>query len=276
MTPSLVVLTDFHAVTNRALSYAAGLAVPLKAHLLLLHARHDDLLAPEEYGDSYHTWRGEQKTAYALQDLAISQPVPTEVDISDEALPYAVREAVRHRHPLLLVLDRPDPTIAAEELVVRTALNLLRHAPYPLLLVPGAGWDAFPPRRLLLAVDGQPFGLRPHQDLLRQLLLATQGTLDVVHVAGDERAGAGPAVVLGTVRENDLVDALADSSLHQVYHPTAAGGILQEAARLEADLLVVVARPHGLIGRLFHDSVTGRLLRESPIPVLVLPAEAEE
>ena len=276
MTPSLVVLTDFHAVKNRALSYAAGLAVPLQAHLLLLHARHDDLLAPEEYGDSYHTWRGEQKTAYALQDLAARQPVPTEVDISDEALPYAVREAVRHRHPLLLVLDRPDPAIAAEELVVRTALNLLRHAPYPLLLVPGADGTTFPPRRLLLAVDGQPFALRPHQDLLRQLLLATRGTFDVVHVAGSEHGGLRPAVVLGTVCENDLVDALPDSSLHRVYHPTAAGGILQEAARQAADMLVVVARPHSWMGGLFHDSVTGRLLRESPIPVLVLPAEADE
>ena len=112
MTLSLIVLTDFHAVPNRALSYAAGLAIPLKADLLLLlHVRHDDLLAPEEYGDSYHTGRGERKTAYALQDLATSQPVPTEVAVSDEALSYAVREAVRHRHPLLLVLDRPDPVL---------------------------------------------------------------------------------------------------------------------------------------------------------------------
>ena len=275
MTPSLIVRTGFHAVPNRARSYAAGLAALLKADLLLLHVRHDDLLAPESYGDSYHTWRGEQKTAYALQDLATSQPVPTEVDISDEALPYAVREAIRHRHPLLLVLDRPDPAIAAEELVVSTALNLLSRVPYPLLLVPGADGDACPPRRLLLAVDGQPFRLCPHQDLLRRLQSATQGTLNVVHVADAEHADASPAGVLGTVRENDLVDALADSSLHRVYHPTVVEGLLQEAARLGADLLVVVARPHGFFGRLFHESVTARLLRQSPIPVLVLPAEAE-
>ena len=49
MTPSLVMLTDFHAVTNRALSYAAGLAVPLQAHLL--HVRHD----PNFIGHMYRT-----------------------------------------------------------------------------------------------------------------------------------------------------------------------------------------------------------------------------
>ena len=273
MIPSLVVLTDFYAVTNRALSYAAGLAVPLRAHLMLLHTRHDALLAPDDYGSNYHTRPGERKTAYALQELAAGQPVPTEVDISEEVLPAAVREAVRHRHPLLVALGRPNSDLATEDLVVRTALGLLRHAPYPLLLVPGAGWDAFPPRRLLLAVDGQPFSLRPHQDVLRKLLAATQGTLDVVHVAANAPGGADPAVVLGTVRENDLVDALPDSSLHQVYHPTALGGIRQDAARHKADMLVVVARPHSWLGGLFHDSVTGQLLRESPIPVLVLPAE---
>ena len=57
MTPSIVVLTDFFAGTNRALSYAAGLAVPLKASLLLLHVRHDELLAPEEFA-SRHTTAG--------------------------------------------------------------------------------------------------------------------------------------------------------------------------------------------------------------------------
>lgn len=46
MIPSLVVLTDFYAVTNRALSYAGGLAVPLGAQLVLLHVRHDPLLGP--------------------------------------------------------------------------------------------------------------------------------------------------------------------------------------------------------------------------------------
>lgn len=45
MSPYLIILTDFFAVLNHALSYAAGLTMTLPAHLLLLHARHDELLA---------------------------------------------------------------------------------------------------------------------------------------------------------------------------------------------------------------------------------------
>ena len=271
MASPLVVLTDFFAVTNRALSYAAALALPLKAELVLLHVRHNTLLSPDDY--SRATPVSQHKTDQALQKLAADQPVPTQVDVSEEFLPDAVKEAVRRHHPLLLVMGRPGSATAPEELLTSTAMDLLRNAPYPLLVIPAAGWDAFPPRRLLLAVDGEPFQLAQHQDVLRQLLAATQGTLDIVRVMDDEHSRLGAVAVLETVRENDLRDLLPENRLHEVYHPEVVAGVLQEASRQEADLLVVVARNHSVLGGLFHSSVTAQILRDSPIPVLVLPAE---
>ncbi|GAA3991740.1 universal stress protein [Hymenobacter antarcticus] len=271
MKPSIVVLTDFFAVTNRALSYAAGLAVPLKASLLLLHARHDELLAPEEFA-SRHTAEGEQKTVYALEKLAAAQPVATAVDISNFSLAEAVREVVGQCPPLLVVLGRAGAEPAPEDLVTATAMDLLGHTPYPLLVIPPAGWDAFPPRRLLLAVDGEPFSLVEYRDVLSQLLLATHGTLSLVRVTANGETAPSAAAVLDTVRPNDLVNELAEGSLRQVYQNTVVGGVLQEAADQQADMLVIIARRHSLIGGLFHRSVTAQLLRESVIPVLVLPA----
>ncbi len=272
MTPPLVVLTDFFAVSNRALSYAAGLAVPLNTQLVLLHVRHDGLLAPYAYS-SYYTRRGERKATEALHQLAADQPVPTEVDISAAWLPDAVKETVRLHHPLLLVLGRPGAANPPEDIVVQTAMNLLQEAPYPLLVVPSVGWDVYPPRRLLLAVDGEPFRLLPHQDVVRRLLRATSASFDVVHVIDDDH-GEGPAAeVLDTIRDNDLVDTLPEGDDHEAFRPTVVGGILWEIARRNADMLVVVARRHSLLGSLFHESITAQLLRESPIPVLLLPAE---
>ena len=273
MTSSLVVLTDFYAVTNRALSYAAALALPLRAHLVLLHVRHSQLLAPDEYSGTYPGW-AERRTARALGQLAGQQGVPTEVAISEEFLPDAVQEAVRRHHPLLVVMGRSGADTVPAEVLTSTAMDVLRHAAHPLLVVPAPGWDAFPPRRLLLAVDGEPFSLGEHQDVVGRLLFATGATLDVVHVSDDEHARPTTTErVLDTVRANDLVDELSISQLHEVYHPTVVGGVLEEAARQQADMLVVVARRHSLLGGLFHDSMTARILRESPIPVLVLPAE---
>ena len=271
MTPSIVVLTNFFAVSNRALSYAAGLAVPLKASLLLLHARHNELLAPAEFA-SRHTAEGEVRTLYALEKLAAEQPVATMVDISNFSLAEAVQEVVGQRPPLLVVMGRTGAEPAPEDLVTDTAMDLLRHTPYPLLVIPPAGWDQFPPRRLLLAVDGEPFRLAEYHDVLSQLLLANHGTLSLVQVTDNAETAPHPAAVLDSVRTNNLVPELAESSLRQVHQNTVVGGILQEAAGQQADMLVVIARRHSLLGGLFHRSVTAQLLRESAIPVLVLPA----
>ena len=274
MAPSLVVLTDFFAVTNRALSYAAGLAVPLNAQLVLLHTRYDGLPAPEGFG-ARHTPQGEHKTDQALLRLAAEQTVPTEVDVAEGFLPEAVTEAVRRHHPLFMVLGRPSTATEPAELLTSVVMDLLRHAPHPLLLVPAVGWDAFPPRRFLLAVDGQPFTLNDHdhQKVLSRLLQANHATLDAVYVTNNKHALPGADNALETVRANDLVNTFANSRLHEVHHAAVVGGVLEEAARLEADVLVVVVRRHSLLGSLFHRSITAQLIQESAIPVLLLPAE---
>jgi nucleotide-binding universal stress UspA family protein len=272
MNPSLVVLTDFFSLSNQALSYAASLGLQLDTHLVLLHLRHDGLLSPEEY-NSRHTRKEERKTVHELEQLAAKQPVPTEVDISDEFLPDAVRETVKRHHPLLLVLGRPGSATMPQAVVTSTAMDLLRHAPYPLLIVPTVGWDTSPPRRFLLAIDGEPFLLFEHQDVMRRLLHATQGTLEVVHVTDDEHVRPDRATIRRIIQASDLVPPLPETSMHEVYQPSVVGGILQEATRQKADILVVVARRHSLLGSLFHSSVTAQLIQESPIPILLLPAE---
>ncbi|MBC7447446.1 MAG: universal stress protein [Hymenobacteraceae bacterium] len=186
----------------------------------------------------------------------------------------AVKEAIKRHHPLLLVLGRPGYNTAPEGIVVRTAMNLLLNAPYPLLVIPSVGWDVYPPRRLLLAVDGEPFDLGPHQNVVRRLRQATNAFLRVVQVlAGDEPDQPAAVAVLNTVRANDLVDTLEAADLHQVHQPTVVSGILREVDRKEIDLLVVVARRHSLLASLFHESVTAQLLEKCRIPVLLLPAE---
>ena len=272
MNASLVVLTDFYAVTNRTLSYAARLAVPLGAQLVLLHVRHDSLLGPATYPRAYSP-RDQRQTRQALLDVAAKQPVATTVDVAHGFLPEAVTEAVRVHHPLFVVLARPDQDDETAGFVTSAAMDVLRHAPYPLLVVPATGWDTSPPRRLLLAVDGEPFRLRAYQDLLRRLLYATEGKLDVVHVGNEYETPLDAANVRQTIDANDLVDQLPASRLHEVYEPWVLDGILKEAARLEADMVVVVARHHSVLGSLFHQSQTARLIQESPIPVLILPAE---
>lgn len=272
MTSPIVVLTDFFAVSNRALSYAAGLALPLQSQLVLLHVRHNGLLSPEEYINR-GARHNERETLEALTKLAGTQPVPTQVEISEGFLPDAVTEAVRHHHPQLLVLGRPGTATMPAEVIVSAAMDLLRHVPHPLLTVPTVGWDTFPPHRLLLAVDGDDFMLYENQDILQHLLLSLQATLTIIHVTDTKDPGAAAGHdAMHSVRKSGLLSVKETEPVRIVYHTSVAEGILQGAAELEADLLVVIARRHSLLGGLFHRSVTAQIIGESPIPVLLIPA----
>ncbi|NVO32455.1 universal stress protein [Hymenobacter lapidiphilus] len=268
----LIVLTDSYAVTNSALAYAAGLALPLQAELVLLHARYDALLAPVD--DPAYVPVGALATEQALQQLAATQPVSTQVEISERELPEALRAAVRYHAPLLLVLGPPGGGSTPLEVMVDTAKTLLSTVPYPLLLVPALGQQAGPPRRLLLAVDGHPFVLHQYQDIIRRLLSVSDGgTLNVVRVSDSSHPRLGTESILETIAANDLADEIAFGQVSEVADLSAADGVLAEAARQQADLLVVIARRHSLLGSLFHHSITGQFIERSPIPVLVLPAK---
>ncbi|SNC67835.1 Universal stress protein family protein [Hymenobacter gelipurpurascens] len=272
-TPALVVLTDFFAVSNRALSYAAGLALPLQAHLVLLHVRHDGLLSLDSYARHHEGPLDERHTKQALHKLAKNQPVPAQVEVSDEFLPDAVAEAVHHHHPELLVLGRPGTSTTPEEVVTSAALDLLRRVPYPLLIVPTVGWDSFPPRRLALAIDGEPFTLYENQYIVQHLLASTKGTLHIIHVANKLEQDHDPEQLVRMVRGAGLGDTLTREQVVVVPGLRPAQGIQQAAGELNADMLIVVARRHNLLSSLFHRSVTAQLISESAIPVLLLPSQ---
>jgi nucleotide-binding universal stress UspA family protein len=270
--PPIVVLTDFYAVSNRALSYAAGLAVPLQAHLLLLHVPHDELLAPPELEKAAH--RSPRRLRQALNALADAQPVPTQIDVEEGYLPTVVAEVVRQHQPQLLVLNRPADEVTPPAVVVGAVQDVLRHAACPLLVVPHVGWGAFPPRRLALAVDGEPFSLPESQHLVPELLRVLGGSLRVLHATTEPATEADELRqrLLREVQRSGLLEPATDCQAHLVPQADAAAGILQGAADVEADLLVLVARHHSALSHLFHRSVTAQLIGQSPLPVLLLPA----
>ncbi|UYZ59706.1 universal stress protein [Hymenobacter latericus] len=269
--PSIIVLTDFFAVSNRALSYAGELAEPLGAQLVLLHVQHDALLDPAEHGP-HRTRREEHKAAHQLVQLAEQQPVPAVAEISDAFLPDAIRESVEHHHPLMLVLGRPGTANTPSDLVTGATMDLMRTVHRPLLVVPTVGWGTVPPRRLAIAIDDSAFTLMQHDDLVRRLQTCLGASLSLVHVAPPHEPEPTPESLLKLTSAAGISSEIPATSVHTVYHTEPAAGILQAAHEVKADLLVLVARRRSLFGSLFHRSVTAQVVAESPVPVLLLPA----
>lgn len=268
--PSLLVLTDFFPAADQALEYATSLAAPLGARLVLLHVRRDSPLDPDALSGVFADLGG-PAAQLALKSLTRGLPVPVVAEVGHGRVLPAVADAVSRHQPVLLVLGRPNRDEVPDELTSTTALDILQHAPYPLLVVPPGLASTAPPRRLLLAVDGEAFALGDHADAIRHLLQALHAELTLLHCAPSE--GVVAADVLGSVLQTGLAADLPPPSVRQVVAADPATGVLAAALPADCDAVVLLARRRSVLGQLFHRSVTAQVLLHCPVPVLVLPVE---
>lgn len=270
MTPSLLILTDFFQAANRALDYATNLAGPLGARLVLLHVRRDSILDPERLTGELSNL-SKEAIDLTLNSISRDLPVPVVAEVGYGRVAYAVADAVSRHHPTLIVLGRPDTEATPDELVSTTALDILRTAPYPMLVVPHNVHTTHPPRRVLLAADGEPFSLGQHAGAMRQLFTALHVELTVLHVSENPSPDATAQALASVQRTGMTTDLAVPIDTRSGRAAAPAEGILQAAQPAECDLVVLLARPRSFWGELFHRSVTAQVLLHSAVPVLVLP-----
>ena len=272
MALSLLVLTDFLKTANQALDYATDLATPLGARLVLLHVHRDSLIDPELLTGKLPDL-DQPAVELALNGIVANLPVPAVAEIGHGRVTDAVADAVRRHHPTLIVLGRPNTEDTPDELVSTTALDLLRTALYPMLVVPPNAHAANPPRRILLAADGEDFSLGQPAEAVRDLFAALQAELTVLHVTEDTDPDENAAAALQIVQQTGLTADLALPIRTLNMNATdPADGILNAARPEDFDLVVLIARPRSFLGELFHHSVSAQVLLHSNVPVLVLPA----
>ncbi|AYA36018.1 universal stress protein [Hymenobacter oligotrophus] len=274
MSPSLVVLMDFSPGAEVALRYATSLAEQLSAKLVLLHLYHDPLLVSETAlvtvpVEAYY--QSQQEVTEHLQQLAKALPVPAEVAVAANTIPEVVADAVQRYHPWLLIAGREHANNILDRLVSNLALPSLRAVHFPLLLVPEQLAETQIPVRVLVAADRHAFELNEASANTKALFAALRAEPAVVHVSGGGPLAAAHAqTALAHVRRAGLFEQVSDNRLYEVRDEDPAEGIVQAIADLQADAVVMLARPHSFFGGLFHRSITAQVMRHSPVPVLVL------
>ena len=272
MVLSLLVLTDFYQPADHALAYADRLATAIGARLVLLHVRRDAILDPEQLSGTLADLDTEAINL-AFASLVRGLAAPAVAEIGHGLVAEAVARAVRQHQPTLIVLGRNNAGSTPDELLTPLALALLRTVPHPMLVVPESPISPPAPRRVLLAVDGDPFTLGQYAGAVRQLFDALPAALTVLHVLPHGSTDELPGQALESVLRTGLADDLAVLTRHRrVSAPYPAEGILRVAAPAECDVIALIARPRSFLSRLFHRSVTAQVLLHSAIPVLVLPA----
>ncbi|ALD21339.1 universal stress protein [Hymenobacter sp. DG25A] len=271
MASPLLVLTDFSPAADHALTYANALAEKLDTSIVLLHVRRTSLLDPDLLtGRIAHLSEGEVATALAERTNHLS--VPAIVEVTTDLVPQAITEATERLHPSLLIVGKPDTEYTPDELVTTTSLELIHAASCPMLVVPVTSAVASPPAHITLAVDGKGFALSAESANIPHLLHELGAPLTVVHIATPEETESAQ-LSLDSVQRSGLTMELEQPQTQVVRHSDLAEGIQEAVLLTQADLLVLVARRHSLLGELFHHSVTAQVIRHSIVPVLVLPSE---
>lgn len=264
---SLIVLTNFFPAARRAIRYAAELAAPLGAQLVLLHVREVSVLTGELLYPASEARDGE--LLLAVQALADEVRVPTTTELVDDLQLRTAAELARRYAPAVFVLGQAAEPNATGE-VAAAVLDVLRSGEFPLLIVPEAYPGPVPPAQVLVAADGEPFTLR-HPAAARQLLAQLEPHLTVVTVAAieDDDACVGARQ---QVRASGLAGAVSGLAVEAVAHSSPVAGLLRAVGQKQAQLLVLMARRRSFLSAMFHRSVTSRLLGVCPVPMLLLPA----
>jgi nucleotide-binding universal stress UspA family protein len=271
MPAPLLLLTDFTPAADRALTYAAVIAAELQVPIVLLHVRRTSLLDPEALsGRIPHRSEGEIATELSKRTAQVS--VPTSVDISNDLLEDAVATAVAQHQPQLLVLGRPDYN-KPDELIDTTSLNLLRHSPVPLLIVPITAPAQPNLRRVTIGADNQPFSLSPQiVEFGQRLLTAFNAAINITHVVEPEDDDTS-SLACQQVEKSGLTAGFQRVTTRGQRHLRPVEGLMQAAEEDGAGLLILIARRHSVLQRLFYQSVSARVVRGSLGPVLVLPGQ---
>ncbi|WP_170172584.1 universal stress protein [Hymenobacter rigui] len=275
--PTFLVLTDLSDAAERAARYAAALAAPLGAQLVLLHLFHDPLLAPEMVTITAElAYRNQAETAAALRQLADDLPVPAEPEVTVMGLYEAVLDANRRYQPLLVVVGVSTEHDWLERLLNNQAVPVLRRLGLPLLLVPEAVAVTQLPGHVVIAADTEPFRLTPASYAARRVLLNSwAAAYTVVYVREEWETSASPVVrVLNHVWDSGLLFPQQPCDTYTVQAASPAAGILQAATDTQADLLILPLRPRSVLAGLWHRSVVAGLLHHCRFPVLLLPTEA--
>ena len=261
---TILVPTDFSAAAQQATAYAAQLAVPFNATILLLHVyqmpvpmteypvlmvTHDDIKKGVTQG--LQRAKEEAESAFPEIDFEIESRLG---DIATE-----IEEVAKERNPLAVVVGTKDLSGFERFLFGDTTASLIRNSSYPVIAVPeGTRYNT--PKNLVLATDLLNINELPAETITT---IATRlgANLHVVHVDIKNTEAGQPDILLQKL-------AGAHPIFHVIQEEDVTEGIRQYVEQQKIDLVLVVPHEHNFYERLFFKGHTQGILQAVPVPVM--------
>ncbi len=283
---TILVGTDFSTRSDRALRRAVLLARTLNAELVLVHVVDPD--RPRRLVDA------EAREAEAL----LAELAETACAVDQIGCRYVLRygeafegilAAAEESRAELVVLGPPRRQLLRGVIRGTTVERVIRSAVRPVVVANGV--PAGPYRRILFTTDLSP-GAASAAEAIRRLDLERASAILAVHVFPFAAANLLVRTPLGAdaiepLRAQERREAAArlarflkEVQLVRAHRLVLAGErpvvdlLLEAAARVRADLLVVATRGRVGLGKVLLGSVAEELLRRAEVDLLAVPPEA--
>ena len=260
-----------HAPARVAL--AAGLAAAMEAHLTGVAATGISRHAQSVYGSPVWKQPLLDMRHMAQRGLDAFDSVAAACGVQQRTLALAEDDAAgalltHSRYADLLILSQHDPQEALSTGLDDLPPLLLANSGRPLLVTPRGMAAAAPPvSHALLAWDGSRHAARAIVDALPLLRMARQVTLLMLNAATvpcDQSEMPGADMALFLARHGvaaDMVDGFTGEQL--------GAALLQWAADLRCDLLVMGGYGHSRAREVLLGGATQTVLRDATLPVLI-------
>jgi nucleotide-binding universal stress UspA family protein len=275
---TILVATDYSKAASNALAYAAGIARHLKAKLVLFNAF--QLPPPMAIsilpGDQRSRYLAENKAQLEQSARQIRQLYGIEVawQSTYDPLAEALQKQVVQWDADLVVVGMRGASNTSQ-LMGNSAIEVLRDARYPVLVVPDEAYFTGI-GRMLFACNYASLGKHTPLHLLQELAESFGASVQVLHVEKEDRMLSAEGSGTGVEKALRL-EASLGKLRHEYKFLEAADvleGIEQAIEEMDADLLVMVPRKSGFWASLLQGSKTCKMAFHTRIPLLALPQSA--
>lgn len=298
----ILVPLDGSKLAESVLPAAAAMADGFGAQVTLLHIIEER--APETVHGQPHLTDADQAQAYleevargpVFRDRSVELHVhrSKEGDVADSLMAHA-----RELGADLVVLSTHGRSGLRELLFGSIALRALQRGTTPILLVnptPDGGAPAFAPRKILVPLDGTP-AHEPALPIASRLASAWHAALHLVLVVPTAQTlfghEAATSVFMPMAKRAllDLAEQGGDEYLRKVASGLIAEGlpttnqvsrgepvasVIETAAQVGADLVVMATHAKGPMDGFWSGSLTPKLMERLGRPLLLVRAEGEE
>lgn len=266
---NMLILTDFSDVALNAAMYAAALSRQLNVSKILLY--YSDYIPStidiplQNAIRQEHEWRLEG--LQSKLELLTNGQTPVSIRIDERPLDLAVKELGETESIGLVVMGIKGKGRLERTLIGSNTITVAKICPLPLLVVPEEAIFAGISKVVFAAELKEVADTIPYQTI-SNFVQAIKAKLLILNVDKYEEHRFNPETKEEEARLRSKFGE--DASYHYSHQGDVETGITRFAEEHMVDLIITVPKEYGFFEKLFHRSLTKKMVYHTHIPLLLI------